>query len=203
MKKCFFVTPIGLEGSQERKVSDFVMSVYLSPTLEKLDYKVERADSSKTVERIDTSILVQLKTADLVIADVSGNNPNVMFELGYRIALNKPFIIIAQDVNELPFDISSIRTLFYETIAPNILQFNADLEKTVKNISNNFSITNESKNKIESKADTSQTDDPNYQAGKKIGEELILDAIKNKDFTTLKDFAEIAKTFGIGATENQ
>ena len=32
---------------------------------------------------------------------------------------------------------------------------------------------------------------------------LILDAIKNKDFTTLKDFAEIAKTFGIGATENQ
>ena len=58
-------------------------------------------------------------------------------------------------------------------------------------------------NKIESKADTSQTDDPNYQAGKKIGEELILDAIKNKDFTTLKDFAEIAKTFGIGATENQ
>ena len=146
MKKCFFFIPIGLEGSQERKVSDFVMSVYLSPTLEKLDYKVERADSSKTVERIDTSILEQLKTADLVIADVSGNNPNVMFELGYRIALNKPFIIIAQDVNELPFDISSIRTLFYETIAPNILQFNADLEKTVKNISNNFSITNESKN---------------------------------------------------------
>ncbi len=133
-KTCFFVTPIGSNYSPERKISDFVMAVHLKPTLEKFGYTVERADSSPSVERIDQSVLEHVQSSDLVIADVSGNNPNVMFELGYRIALDKPYIIIAQDVNELPFDISGIRTLFYETLAPNILEFNAQLEHTVRDV---------------------------------------------------------------------
>ncbi|WP_259749070.1 nucleoside 2-deoxyribosyltransferase [Lactococcus lactis] len=205
MKKCFFVTPIGIDNSQERKISDFVMSVYLTPTLKELGYEVIRADTSFSVERIDLSIINQLKNSDLVIADVSGNNPNVMFELGYRIALEKPYIIIAQNINELPFDISSIRTLIYETIAPNILEFNAQLEIMVKNINNKSgdkNITTNLNNVLNNESDninvTSQKDDPIYQAGQEIANE----AIKSGDFSKIKDIAEIAQMLGLTSNGN-
>lgn len=205
MKKCFFVTPIGTDNSQERKISDFVMSVYLTPTLKELGYEVVRADTSFSVERIDLSIIDQLKNSDLVIADVSGNNPNVMFELGYRIALEKPYIIIAQNINELPFDISSIRTLIYETIAPNILEFNAQLEIMVKNINNKSgdknittNLTNVLNNESENINVTSQKDDPIYQAGQEIANE----AIKTGDFSKIKDIAEIAQMLGLTSNGN-
>ncbi|MDM7503290.1 hypothetical protein [Lactococcus lactis] len=205
MKKCFFVTPIGTDNSQERKISDFVMSVYLIPTLKELGYEVVRADTSFSVERIDLSIIDQLKNSDLVIADVSGNNPNVMFELGYRIALEKPYIIIAQNINELPFDISSIRTLIYETIAPNILEFNAQLEIMVKSINNKSgdknittNLTNVLNNESENINVTSQKDDPIYQAGQEIANE----AIKTGDFSKIKDIAEIAQMLGLTSNGN-
>ncbi len=205
MKKCFFVTPIGTDNSQERKISDFVMSVYLTPTLKELGYEVVRADTSFSVERIDLSIIDQLKNSDLVIADVSGNNPNVMFELGYRIALEKPYIIIAQNINELPFDISSIRTLIYETIAPNILEFNAQLEIMVKSINNKSgdknittNLTNVLNNESENINVTSQKDDPIYQAGQEIANE----AIKTGDFSKIKDIAEIAQMLGLTSNGN-
>ncbi|MEI2419041.1 hypothetical protein V6O07_02110 [Arthrospira platensis SPKY2] len=198
-KTCFFVTPIGSNNSPERKISDFVMAVHLKPTLKKFGYTVERADSSPSVERIDQSVLEHVQSSDLVIADVSGNNPNVMFELGYRIALDKPYIIIAQDVNELPFDISGIRTLFYETLAPNVLEFNAQLEHTVRDVINKTddkrNLTDKSTNEFQE--NDSKKEDPNYQAGQKMGQELITEAIKTKDFSKLKDFAEIAKLFGV------
>ncbi|OAZ16016.1 hypothetical protein V425_09740 [Lactococcus lactis RTB018] len=205
MKKCFFVTPIGTDNSQERKISDFVMSVYLTPTLKELGYEVVRADTSFSVERIDLSIIDQLKNSDLVIADVSGNNLNVMFELGYRIALEKPYIIIAQNINELPFDISSIRTLIYETIAPNILEFNAQLEIMVKSINNKSgdknittNLTNVLNNESENINVTSQKDDPIYQAGQEIANE----AIKTGDFSKIKDIAEIAQMLGLTSNGN-
>ncbi len=43
----------------------------------------------------------------------------------------------------------------------------------------------------------SKKEDPNYQAGQKMGQELITEAIKTKDFSKLKDFAEMAKLFGV------
>jgi len=181
------------------------MSVYLTPTLKELGYEVVRADTSFSVERIDLSIIDQLKNSDLVIADVSGNNPNVMFELGYRIALEKPYIIIAQNINELPFDISSIRTLIYETIAPNILEFNAQLETMVKSINNKSgdknittNLTNVLNNESENINVTSQKDDPIYQAGQEIANE----AIKTGDFSKIKDIAEIAQMLGLTSNGN-
>lgn len=121
MKKIFFVTPIGSSDSPERKVSDFVMQSLIQPLAKEFDYTVERSDTSYRVsDKIDTTIMEQISDADLVIADVTDSNPNVMYELGYRVALSKPFLILTQNVETLPFDLRSIRAMEYEIIAPNI-----------------------------------------------------------------------------------
>ena len=53
--------------------------------------------------------------ASLVIADVTGVNPNVMWELGYAQALRKPVLLLTQDPGKVPFDLRSTRVLSYQT----------------------------------------------------------------------------------------
>ena len=49
-----------------------------------------------------------------MIADISGVNANVYFEVGYALASKKPIILLAKKDTELPFDVSGFRVLFYE-----------------------------------------------------------------------------------------
>ena len=63
-------------------------------------------------------IVEGIATADIVIADLTGLNANVFYELGLAHAMNKKVIIITQDIDILPFDIKSYRAIPYS------LQFN-------------------------------------------------------------------------------
>ena len=63
-------------------------------------------------------IVEGIANADVIIADLTGLNANVFYELGLAHAMNKKVIIITQDINELPFDIKSYRANQYS------LQFN-------------------------------------------------------------------------------
>ena len=59
----------------------------------------------------------QIAKSQVVIADISPDNPNVYFEVGYALALGKPIILLAQrrkPSEPLPFDLSAFRVLFYE-----------------------------------------------------------------------------------------
>ena len=63
--------------------------------------------------RITDDIIDSLSGAALCVADVTGGNPNVMWETGYAMALNKPTILIGQCVDALPFDLKVHRVLPY------------------------------------------------------------------------------------------
>lgn len=63
--------------------------------------------------RITDDIVDGLQHSSICIADVTGNNPNVMWETGYAMALGKPAILIAQDVDAIPFDLKVHRVLRY------------------------------------------------------------------------------------------
>jgi hypothetical protein len=65
--------------------------------------------------RITDDIIRGLGDAAFCIADVSGDNPNVMWETGYAMALGKPTILIGQDIASLPFDLRSHRVVEYST----------------------------------------------------------------------------------------
>lgn len=69
-------------------------------------------------QNILQDIVEGIYQADVIIADLTGLNPNVFYELGLAHAMNKKVIIITQDLAELPFDIKSYRANEYS------LQFN-------------------------------------------------------------------------------
>jgi hypothetical protein len=77
------------------------------------DLTWERADQMTDAGRITDQIISAIERADLVIADVTESNPNVMFELGYAAALGRPIILLNQAVDESPFDIKDWRQIVY------------------------------------------------------------------------------------------
>jgi hypothetical protein len=80
--------------------------------------------------RITDDILRGLNDAAFCIADLTGHNPNVMWETGYAMALGKPTILIGQDVESLPFDLRSHRVLAYSPQA--LPDFHERLRKAIQ-----------------------------------------------------------------------
>ncbi len=79
-------------------------------------YVITHAGKTDNIQNILVDILSMMREADVVIADLTSNNPNVLYELGVAHALNKKVIIITRDdINELPFDLKSYRAKDYTT----------------------------------------------------------------------------------------
>jgi len=60
------------------------------------------------------SILRNIVRSRLIIANITGRNPNVMYELGVAHALGKPTIIISKNFTEIPFDLNNKRIILFE-----------------------------------------------------------------------------------------
>ena len=73
-----------------------------------------RLNESRPAGRITDRLLQEIRSGSLCIADLTGGKPNVMWEVGYAMALGKPTIIIFQDKGEMPFDIRDMETLQYD-----------------------------------------------------------------------------------------
>lgn len=80
----------------------------------KVDISCFRADEIAEPGRISDSILLSIRECDLVVAELTGNNPNVMYELGFAHALDKPAIILNQAVHDSPFDVKDFRQITYD-----------------------------------------------------------------------------------------
>jgi hypothetical protein len=113
-KECFVISPIGADKSDARKRSDQILRYVIEPVVSLRGYTTIRADKITAAGRIDSQLLEHVVTADLVIADLTGANPNVFYELAVRHALAKPFVQICQDGETLPFDIQGLRTIFFD-----------------------------------------------------------------------------------------
>lgn len=134
-KKCFIVCPIGSEGSDTRERSDTVFDCLLKEVCDSLKYEAVRCDTIASDGRIDTEIISHLETADLVITDLTGLNANVFYETGYRKAKGLPCIHIAEESVELPFDVTTVRTLFYNIKdIRKAAKFKENLIKTIESI---------------------------------------------------------------------
>ena len=76
---------------------------------------VHAGDDVSTQQNILKDIIQMIYDADVIIADLSGLNANVFYELGVAHTLNKKVINITQDISKLPFDIKSYRATEYST----------------------------------------------------------------------------------------
>lgn len=86
-----------------------------------LGLEPDRADRSTTPGPIPDQVLESIANALFLVADVSEQNDNVFYELGYAAALKKKIIVICNRNRrqELPFDIQVDRTIFYDRQEPN------------------------------------------------------------------------------------
>jgi len=115
-KKCLVICPFGLENSDIRKQSDLLFENFIQPTAitEGYDQTYRIIDDAQP-GAINTQIITELYNADLVIADLSGSNPNVFYELALRHSIGKPFIHIADNTENIPFDIHGISVIKIRT----------------------------------------------------------------------------------------
>ena len=107
----FVIMPFGMkDGIDFNKVYDD----YIKPALEQQGYEVFRADEALEAGEIREEMFQELLLADLVVADLSIDNPNVWYELGVRHALRSRGIVLIQSQRDKqPFDVYTDRKLRY------------------------------------------------------------------------------------------
>lgn len=92
-------------------------------------YEVYRADSRLDERNILEKIVRGIEDADLVIADLTTLNANVMYELGVAHALGKPTVMITQTLLNLPFDVRSYPAHLYSTYFKRAREFTTQLQE--------------------------------------------------------------------------
>jgi hypothetical protein len=110
-KKCFVISPIGEEGSEMRERSDKVLEHIIKPPVEECGYECMRADEISEPGIITSQIIQHLIDDDLIIADLTGRNPNVYYELAVRHVVRKPIVQVIQAGESIPFDVAGTRTI--------------------------------------------------------------------------------------------
>ena len=111
LKSCFVIAPIGEEGGPVRIRSDQILNYIIKPVATAVGYSVTRADQIADPGMIDRQILQHIVESDLVVADLTGHNPNVFYELAVRHMLARPTITLIAQKDSLPFDVIQNRTI--------------------------------------------------------------------------------------------
>jgi hypothetical protein len=108
---CFVISPIGKEGSEIRHRSNKVLKHVITPVADECGYKAVRADNISEAGMITTQVLLHIVNAPMVVADLTGHNANVFYELAVRHVTKKPYIQIIQKGEPIPFDVAGVRTI--------------------------------------------------------------------------------------------
>jgi hypothetical protein len=125
-RPAFVAMPYGPEWFQ--RVRDAIVS-----TASACGFAVEVSKELGTPGLITDQIWHGIRRADVVVADISGNNPNVFYELGLAHALGKEVVIAAQGIERPPFDVSTSRLLRYDLTA--LPQFQDGLRSALASVS--------------------------------------------------------------------
>lgn len=81
-----------------------------------------RADQVAAPGDITAQIIAAIEQSLFIVADLSGGNVNVAFEVGYGCALAKDLVLLVDDVDSLPFDFRNLRAIEYDREALDRLQ---------------------------------------------------------------------------------
>ena len=111
---CFVISPIGGPESSVRERADHVLEFVIKDALEGFDYTAIRADHIAEPGMITNDVIEYIVESPLVIADLTGRNANVFYELAIRHAYEKPTIQIVEEDEDIPFDLAPTRTIHFD-----------------------------------------------------------------------------------------
>lgn len=107
--QCFVICAIGGPGTTIRRRADSIYNNIIRPAVGEI--MPVRADLLESPGVITNQVVELLLESELVIADLTGRNPNVYYELALRHITRKPCIQLIEEGEDLPFDIANTRTL--------------------------------------------------------------------------------------------
>lgn len=129
-KLCFVLMPFDEQNARRKPFKQIYKTI--RSTVRRAKLKCKRADEIFGVKPIVQDIWESINRAQLVIADLTGRNPNVFYEAGLSHALPKKFIQITQTMDDVPFDVRPIRTIVYQNTGSGRKKLTKDLYRTIR-----------------------------------------------------------------------
>ena len=115
---CFVITPIGDEGSPERKHADMMLKHLIAPVLKDHNLLPIRADQIAKPGHITKQTVEHIAYCRVCITDLSFGNQNAHYELGVRHAFNLASVQLIRKGDKIPFDVQQGRTIIIDTSDP-------------------------------------------------------------------------------------
>ena len=109
--KCFVISPFG--GWHD----DYFNEIFC-PSIKAAGLDPARADDLFRSSNIVHDIWHLVSTSRVLLADLTGKNPNVFYELGLAHAARKPVLLLTQTLEDVPFDLQSLRIITYDVEHP-------------------------------------------------------------------------------------
>lgn len=115
MRTCYVALPSGVRRDAEGRMLDFeyLYSQVLKPTIEDTGLECRRLEEFTPGTTWQRSLFTGILSSDLMIADISTQNPNVMYELGIRHALKRGRTLMISAGGQLPANVGHVQALFY------------------------------------------------------------------------------------------
>jgi len=109
---CFVMMPFA------NPIGGYYATIY-EPAIRKAGLTPVRADTDIfATGKIIDQIWSGLNRAKVLVAELTGRNPNVLYELGLAHALHKPVVLISSNEADVPFDVRHVRVIYYELTDP-------------------------------------------------------------------------------------
>lgn len=125
--QCFVAMPFNADHSN-------LLYSALESALDQVGMVCRRADEDIRGSSVLLDVLWGLAEAELIIADLTGCNENVFYELGLAHAArsDKSVVLLAQDINTIPFDVSGLHVVHYEASIDGFSALQIDLIKMIR-----------------------------------------------------------------------
>jgi len=111
LETCFVMMPFGVWFDQ------YYQEIYV-PAIREAGFEPIRADELFSTGSVVEQIWEQIRKAKVLLADLTGRNANVFYELGMAHAAKKPVVFTAPQVEDVPFDLRHLRVIIYEVREP-------------------------------------------------------------------------------------
>jgi hypothetical protein len=108
---CFVLMPFGNSFNE-------IYRHQISPAIQQAGLKPLRADDIFSPGSIMEQIRSAIQQSRVCVVDLTGKNPNVLYELGIAQTLGKPTVLLSQDISDLPFDVIHLRVIKYSIDEP-------------------------------------------------------------------------------------